>query len=86
MVRNFAQLKALRWLCDKNEMALQAQSQLYPEISVTQDFDEILKNPEIQAVVLATPAAMHYAQVKQAILSGKDVFVKKPLALRYKEG
>ncbi len=86
LVRNFAQLKALRWLCDKNEMALQAQAQLYPEISVTQDFDEILNNPEIQAVVLATPAAMHYAQVKQAILHGKDVFVEKPLALHYKEG
>lgn len=86
LVRNFAQLRALTWLCDKSETALKAQSELYPQIHITTNFQEIINNPEIQGVVLATPAAMHYSQAKEALLHGKDVFVEKPLSLRYKEG
>jgi len=37
-------------------------------------------------VVLATPAAMHFEQVKRVLNAGKDVFVEKPLALHYSEG
>jgi UDP-2-acetamido-3-amino-2,3-dideoxy-glucuronate N-acetyltransferase len=37
-------------------------------------------------VVIVTPAATHYGKVKEALMSGKDVFVEKPMALRYAEG
>ncbi|WP_219725808.1 Gfo/Idh/MocA family protein [Cylindrospermopsis raciborskii] len=86
LVRNFAQLKALTCLCDKSETALKAQSQLYPQITITNDFKEVINHPEIQGIVLATPAALHYSQAKEAMLHGKDVFVEKPLALKYQEG
>ncbi len=86
LVRNFAQLRVLRWICDTREASLKAQSQLYPEVQTTDQFEIILNDRAVQAVVIATPAAMHYTQAKAAILSGKDVFVEKPLALHYNEG
>lgn len=86
LVRNFAQLRVLRWICDSNEAALEAQAQLYPDVRLTSRFEDVLSDDDIQAVVIATPAALHYAHAKEAILNGKDVFVEKPLALRYHEG
>ena len=86
LVRNFAQLGALRVICDNNQESLRAQARLYPNVSITDSFESVLTDPEIKAVVLATPAAMHYEQVKQAIEHGKNVFVEKPLALKYNEG
>jgi UDP-2-acetamido-3-amino-2,3-dideoxy-glucuronate N-acetyltransferase len=40
----------------------------------------------VDAVVLATPAALHYEQARAALLQDKHVFVEKPLALHYREG
>jgi len=86
LVRNFAQLRALRVICDSNENSLRAQAQLYPDVEITDSFEGVMSDETIQAVVLATPAVMHYAQVKQAIQNNKHVFVEKPLALRHTEG
>ncbi len=86
LVRNFAQLRVLRWICDSREASLKAQSQLYPEIRSTLQIEDVFDDPEVQAVVIATPAATHYSLAKAAILRGKDVFVEKPLALHYAEG
>ena len=86
LVRNFAQLRALAMICDANETALQAQAALYPGVQTTTRLEDALADEGIQAVVLATPAALHYEQVKQALSAGKHVFVEKPLALHYTEG
>lgn len=86
LVRNFAQLHALGWICDTDEAALQAQAELYPEARPSRSFDEVLTAEDVQAVVIATPGAMHYEEAKAAIQAGKDVFVEKPLALQYHEG
>lgn len=86
LIRNFSQLGALRVICDSNEPALQTQAALYPQVQTTSSFQQVLTDPTIQAVVLATPAAMHFEQCKQALNAGKDVFVEKPLALHYAEG
>jgi len=86
LVRNFAQLHALGWICDASEQALAAQARLYPEARTLTRYEDVLANDEITAVVIAAPAALHYACAKDAILAGKDVFVEKPLALRYQEG
>jgi UDP-2-acetamido-3-amino-2,3-dideoxy-glucuronate N-acetyltransferase len=86
LVRNVAQLRALACICDANPDTLKAEGKLYPEVRLRTSFEEVLDEQEIKAVMIATPAALHYDQVKQAILSGKDVFVEKPLALKYHEG
>ncbi len=49
----------------------------------TTSLDEMLKNPDIKAVAISTPAAAHYEMVKQSLIEGKNVFVEKyqgPLA------
>lgn len=44
-------------------------------------YDEVLADPAVDAVVLATPHALHAQQIEQAVAAGKHVFCEKPLAL-----
>ena len=48
---------------------------------MTADFDELLNDPELEAVVIATPAPTHYELAKRALEAGKHVLVEKPPAL-----
>lgn len=81
LVRNFYELGALNMVCDKSPDALSSILMQYPDIKTTLDIDQILKSKKIRAVAIATPAVTHYELAKKAILSGKDVFVEKPLAI-----
>jgi predicted dehydrogenase len=51
-------------------------------IALTGDFDSVLADPAIDAVLLATPHSLHRRQVIAAARAGKQVFCEKPLALR----
>ena len=51
------------------------------EVELLSDFDALLANPNVDAVVLATPNSMHVDQVIAAAARGKHVFCEKPLAL-----
>lgn len=86
LARNFARLGSLRWICDENQALLEAHAKLWPDVRLSCRFEEVLEDRKTQAVVIATPAGQHYRHAKQAILSGKDVFVEKPMTLRYREG
>ena len=86
LVRNFAGLRALRWICDEDDSALDAQKEVAPGVGRTQSFQEVLADDQVKGVVIATPAGLHFSQARQALEAGKDVFVEKPLALRYAEG
>lgn len=85
LVRNFYELHALAAICDSDPHRLNELLQSYP-ITATTRFDELLAIPGLQGVVIAAPAAQHFALAKQAMLAGKDVFVEKPLALRVEDG
>lgn len=50
-------------------------------IPVTDDFAAVLADPEIDAIVLATPHSQHVSQIQQAAAAGKHVFSEKPLTL-----
>ena len=86
LVRNFAQLRALSWICDTNVDLLGSLASQYPGVRSTTQFGDLLNDPEVQAIVIAAPAASHYELAKKAIEAGKDVFVEKPLALHHSEG
>lgn len=86
LVRNFYELNSLHSICDMDENKIKSFQKKYPNIAISYDYRQILKNPEIKAVVIATPAITHYPLAKEALLSNKDVFVEKPLSLDYRDG
>ncbi len=53
--------------------------QTYPSLRVIEDHRKIMEDPDIEAVVIATPAATHFGLVREALESGKHVLVEKPL-------
>lgn len=82
LVRNFASLPQCRVevVCDQDQKSLDHLRQIYPQISFSLDWKEVLNSPKIQAVVVATPTATHHRIALEALRKDKDVFVEKPLA------
>jgi len=58
---------------------------LYPAVRVTDNVDELLKDKEMDAVIVATPVATHFDLAMQALSSGKHILVEKPLATTVEE-
>jgi UDP-2-acetamido-3-amino-2,3-dideoxy-glucuronate N-acetyltransferase len=86
LVRNFYELGHLNAICDGNEALRTGYHETYADVPFTTDFEKILVDRAIDAVVLATPVATHYSMAKKALNARKHVFVEKPLALAVKEG
>lgn len=88
LARNYFEIPQcdLKYLCDVKESQLKKIGAQLPGPLVINDFDEILKDIDLEAVVLATPAPTHYAMCKQALLADKDVYVEKPFVLNVHEG
>jgi UDP-2-acetamido-3-amino-2,3-dideoxy-glucuronate N-acetyltransferase len=85
LLRNFSELGSLGAICDTDLSRLQKAAMEFGAVAIP-SFDELLKKPEIQGIVIATPAAQHFEMARRALLAGKDVFVEKPIALRLEEG
>lgn len=84
LVRNYAQLGALAAVADGHAPTA---AKMAADHSVpAREWQDILSDPEIQAVSLATPAASHASMALEAIAAGKHVFVEKPLALSSEDG
>lgn len=81
LARNYSQLPecTLRYVCDLDEAKLTAWRRLGCRTTVR--FADVLEDPEVQAVAIATPAPTHYTLVRAALESDKDVFVEKPFVL-----
>src|SRR5262245_21981188 len=86
LVRNFHQLGALEAVCDAEPATLEKIQRQYASVSAYASYEELLAAPGIDAVVIASTADQHAAMAEAALLAGKDVFVEKPLALRYGDG
>jgi predicted dehydrogenase len=80
LARNFGELAELRWLCDLSPDLLSEHAGRYPDARTTTDFEDLLFDPELDAVSIATPVVTHYDLAKRALLAGKHVFVEKPPA------
>ena len=80
LARNFAELADLRWLCDLSTDLLADAGSRFPGARTTTSFAEMLADPELEAVSIATPVVTHYELAKEALLAGKHVFVEKPPA------
>lgn len=88
-IRVFSSFKDcyLKMCCDKNREVLEKIKSIYNQrIKLTENYEDILKDEEIKAVVIATPAPTHAELAIKALSSGKHVFVEKPLALSLEDG
>ena len=86
LVRNFHNLQALATICDSDEERRTAFGGQYPDCPVTGVTADVLNDPTLDAIAIATPAETHGELVQQALLAGKDVFVEKPLCLSASTG
>ncbi len=85
IVRNFYNLNALHSVCDLDEENLKMINELYSDVRTTKNFDELLNNPEIEALCIVTPSLTHFGLVKKALLAHKHVYVEKPISTSSKE-
>lgn len=88
LVRNFAGCPEFRllWLCDLDKRRAEAALGAYSTVGVTSDFGQILADPQVEAVAVATPAATHFDLASATLRAGKHVLVEKPLASTYTQG
>lgn len=86
ILRNLHELGVLKTACEADETRIADQKAGFPKVHYTKSYEEMLRDREIRAVVIATPAATHSWLALQALRAGKDVFVEKPLALSVREG
>src|SRR5205823_5736738 len=70
---------------DLDEARLKSIKALFPGIQTTKDYQDILKDPQIDAVCIATPTNTHYKFTKEALEHNKHVLCEKPLALTAEE-
>jgi len=80
-VRVFNELhdSTVAMVCDQEQKALADIQTRYPSIETTTEFGEIIQSASVDALVIATPATTHFQLTKQALSSGKDVLVEKPM-------
>jgi predicted dehydrogenase len=87
VLRNLVSLpdSRVKACCDLDEQALSKVRGSYPEIETTSDYNQLLDDPELDAIVVTASATAHYRLAQSALERGKHVFVEKPLALHISE-
>jgi predicted dehydrogenase len=70
----------VRWMCDQDPARTERLSRRYPGVNTTHSIDDVLADPLVDAVVLATPVNTHFELARRCMQAGKHVFVEKPLA------
>jgi predicted dehydrogenase len=88
LVRNFSEAPGARVaaVSDLSSARLSQVSARYPTIKTTQNHLDVLSDPTIDAVAIATPVSTHFELAMQALRAGKHVWVEKPLAANSEQG
>ncbi len=67
--------------CDLDTVTLRELHRAYPHVQTTSTFQDLIQDPDIRAVAIATPAETHFDFAQAALRAGKHVFVEKPMTL-----
>jgi predicted dehydrogenase len=81
LVRNFAEQAPARMVA-VSDLSVERLTQVhdrYPKVKLTTDFRDILADPDVEAVVVATPVSTHFDIAMRALQAGKHVLVTKPI-------
>lgn len=81
LVRNFNNTSdcKVKWVCDREESQRQRAARMYPGVMTTANYDDILRDTECDAVLIATPVHAHFPLAKAALEAGKHVLLEKPM-------
>ncbi len=87
LIRNFQQLAGseVKRVADLDSDRLEHMKRLYPSVKTTTDYHDIITDPEIDIVAVATPVKTHYRFASESLSAGKHVFVEKPIAASVSE-
>jgi predicted dehydrogenase len=87
LIRNLHELSQVTelWACDLRADRLETITRRFPATRATSRYDQVLEDPSIDAVLLATPISTHHRLATAALHAGKHVFVEKPLAASSEE-
>lgn len=82
LVRNFMEIPGARvaMVSDLDAQRLARVTARYPTVQTTRDAGELIRNPAVDAVVVATPVSTHAELALRALRAGKHVLVEKPMA------
>jgi predicted dehydrogenase len=88
LIRNFhnKQTSEVVWIIDRDAARLDEVHARFPDAQTAGDPEQALRDPSVDAVVVATPTSTHYAIAKEALERGKHVLVEKPLTTQVKQG
>jgi predicted dehydrogenase len=81
LLRNYMELPdvVMKWVCDRDTGKLRRAKLRYPAVLATEDYGDVLHDPSVDAVVIATPIKTHCDLAMAAMEAGKHVFVEKPM-------
>jgi predicted dehydrogenase len=81
LVRNFSDLPDCRvlWLIDPDPARREALRPRFHELPMSDDIESAVTDPEVTAVVIATPTVTHHGLARRALRAGKHVLVEKPI-------
>ena len=87
LLRNFSALPGclVKYVVDSSAERRAFVQTNFPRTTPVESSKQVLQDPEVSAVVIATPAATHFTLAKQALQAGKHIFVEKPLATKAAE-
>jgi predicted dehydrogenase len=82
LVRNFFEIAEadVVAVCDLDEGRLERIQRRYPGVACRTSYAELLADPDVEAVAIATPVSSHFALAREALEAGKHVLVEKPMA------
>ncbi len=81
LVRNFERIPGviISFVADSSESALESFQSELPRVTTGEDAQQIINDPKIDAVVIATPTETHFQLAMESLMAGKHVFVEKPM-------
>lgn len=87
LLRNLFDTKncEVAYCCDLSADRLNLAKKRYPSVKTTISIDEVINDPTVDGVIIATPTKTHFPIAKKALLSGKNVLIEKPMAMNIKE-